>query len=141
MNGRSLALSALVLASLLVPGCAEDGSRLPDLTADELQPTLASLQANVFGLICAECHNPNGKGPMPLDTEQRTYDNLVNVQSFELPALLRVNPGDAENSYVIWKIEDRDTIVGDPMPPPPRSRLTQEQIDAIATWIANGAPR
>lgn len=141
MKRRSYAWGALVLASLSLPGCAQDGSRIPDVTGGELEPTLASLQANVFGLICSDCHNPNGPGPMPLDTEQNTYDNLVNVQSFEVPPLLRVNPGDAENSYLIWKIEGRSSIVFDPMPPPPQPRLSQEQIDAIAAWIAKGAPR
>ncbi len=138
---RVLAWGALAALSLVLCACAEDGSELDVLTDGGLQPTLASLQADVFGAICAECHFPNGSGPMPLDTEQNTYDSLVNVQSFELPQLLRVAPGDPENSYVIWKVEGRSTIVFNPMPPPPRPRLSQAQIDAIAAWIESGAPR
>jgi cysteine-rich repeat protein len=102
---------------------------------------LAWIQANVFGVICNECHFPGGPGPMPLDTEEAAFQNLVDVLSVERPPLDRVEPGDPENSYLVHKIEGRSTIAGSRMPPPPRPMLSTEQIDAIIEWIERGAPR
>ena len=102
--------------------------------------TLAWIQTNVFTPICTECHTPGGPGPMPLTSEQVSFDNLVNVASVEV-ALERVEPFDPEASYIVHKVEGRPTIVGTRMPPPPRPMLTQEQIDAIIGWIQLGAPR
>lgn len=106
-----------------------------------IEPTLASIQANVFTPICTECHIPGGPGPMPLTSEDVSFQNLVGVQSIEISGLLRVEPGDAEDSYLVHKIEGRGTISGNRMPPPPRAMLTAEQIDAIIEWIDMGAPR
>ena len=78
---------------------------------------------------------------MPLDSEDVSFQNLVNVQSIEQSGLLRVNPGNPESSYLVHKIEGRATISGSRMPPPPRAMLTAEQHDAIVEWIAMGAPR
>jgi cysteine-rich repeat protein len=102
--------------------------------------TLAWIQTNVFTPICTECHTPSGPGPMPLTSEQVSFDNLVDVASIEV-ALDRVEPFDPEMSYIVHKVEGRLTILGTRMPPPPRAMLTQEQIDAIIGWIELGAPR
>jgi cysteine-rich repeat protein len=104
-----------------------------------IQPTLASIQENVFTPICTECHVPGGPGPFSLESESVSFANLVDVPSFEVFGLDRVEPGDPENSYIVHKIEDRMGIIGQRMPPPPRPILTQEQIDAIREWIQDGA--
>jgi mono/diheme cytochrome c family protein len=104
-----------------------------------IEPTLASIQANVFGVICVACHVPGGPGPMPLDSAAASYQNLVGVPSVEIQGLLRVAPGSAEFSYLVHKIEGRPSIVGQRMPPPPRPSLTAEQIAAIREWIDDGA--
>ena len=78
---------------------------------------------------------------MPLDSEDVSFQNLVNVQSVEDPSLLRVAPGNSEGSYVVHKIQGRATILGERMPPPPRPMLTPEQIEAIVQWIDAGAQR
>ena len=106
-----------------------------------IEPTLASIQANVFTPICTECHFPGGPGPMPLTSEQVSFDNLVSVQSLEIPLFMRVLPFDAENSYLVHKVEGRASIFGARMPIPPRPMLTQVQIDAIKDWINAGAER
>ena len=168
---RIFLLFGLLLAGLIIAGCAGDGSELVDdmmggmvcgdgtvdldeecddgntasgdgCTADctsELA-TLAWIQTNVFSAVCVQCHFPGGPGPMPLDSEQASFDNLVNVPSIEV-ALLRVEPGNSEDSYLQHKIEGRATIAGTRMPPPPRPSLTAEQVEAIRLWIDNGAPR
>lgn len=77
---------------------------------------------------------------MPLDTEDASYQNLVGVAS-DCPLGLRVVPGDPDASYLVEKVEGQVGICGEPMPPPPASTWTAEQVDTIRQWIADGAPR
>jgi len=118
----------------------EDGCSATCEDESGLRPTLASLQANIFSPTCAPgCHEIGGIGPMPLDNETATYSSLVGTTSLELPPLLRVTPFDPEQSYIVWKIEGRPTIVGGQMPLF-GTPLTQDKIDAIIGWIERGAP-
>ena len=107
----------------------------------ELQPTLQSIQANIFGPICAQpgCHvGANAQQGLMLDTADNSFQDLVGIASTEIPSLLRVDPGNPDDSYLVQKIEGRSTIVGAQMPLN-QPGLSAEQIDAIRTWIANGA--
>ncbi|MET0534004.1 MAG: Ig-like domain-containing protein, partial [Steroidobacter sp.] len=52
-------------------------------------------------------------------------------------ALLRVKPGDADNSYLVQKIDGRATIGG--RMPLGRNPLPQASIDLVRSWIAAGA--
>jgi len=104
----------------------------------DLQPTLNSIQANIFTPFCTQCHT-GAVGPLGLALDEGVaYGNLVGVASVQIPALLHVNPGKPDSSYVMWKIEGRTGIVGQPMPPalPP---LSAEQIQAVRSWIEAGA--
>jgi hypothetical protein len=67
-----------------------------------------------------------------------SYNNLVNVSSSEIPALLRVKPGEADSSYLFLKLSGGPGIVGSQMPlgALPLSNTT---IDSIAKWIQEGA--
>jgi mono/diheme cytochrome c family protein len=103
--------------------------------------TLAHLQQTIFGNICARCHSgaaaPRG---LRLDSEDNSYAFLVSHASDEVPALMRVNPGKPDQSYIVKKIEGASDIVGGQMPLG-GPYLSQEQIKSIRDWIANGAPR
>jgi len=98
-----------------------------------------SIQTNIFTSTCsAKCHkSPRPKKGLNLEPGE-AYDNLVNVPSNEKPSMMRVKPEDSENSYIIWKLEDRNGISGKQMPlnQPP---LGEAEINAIKTWIDNGA--
>ena len=61
----------------------------------------------------------------------------MNVASVQV-ALNRVTPGNAENSYLIHKLDGRSGIVGDRMPTN-GPFLTPAQIDVIEQWINDGA--
>ncbi len=63
--------------------------------------------------------------------------NLVNVQSTTEPQRVRVIPGDAQNSYLVVRLEGRQTV-GDRMP---RGLPALDNIDLtnIRNWIAQGA--
>ena len=101
-------------------------------------PTLASIQAMVFEPRCV-AHHGGQATQAGLDlSEGMSHGNLVNVPSTQA-ALDLVEPGDAENSYLIHKIEGRAGIVGGAMPPV-GDPLTADEIMAIRDWINAGAP-
>lgn len=106
--------------------------------------TLTQLQTQVFTPLCSGCHSgsqPAG-GPLPGSqnlTAGNTFANLVGVASLEQPNLMRVKPGDPDNSYVIHKVEGTAGITGAQMPfggPP----LSPDTIAQIRSWISSGAP-
>ena len=139
MSGRRIQLVSLLAVLVAACGCAGDGSDLVDdvMNGGETA-TLAYIQVNIFSPICARCHFPGGIGPMPLDSEAASFQSLVNVPSIELQQLLRVEPGNPDDSYLVWKIEGRQGILGARMPlglPP----LAPDEIDSIIRWIENGA--
>src|ERR1700761_1547468 len=139
----------VLLASvfLAVAGCAGNGDGLAatgrPLTADSgtvdiaLSADFQSIQDNVFTPICSVCH-VGGGAPMGLRLDAaNSYNLLVGVPSTEVPAILRVKPGDPDNSYIIQKLEGH-AAVGARMPfggP----YLTTDTIAFIRQWISNGA--
>jgi hypothetical protein len=104
--------------------------------------TLTQIQDSVFTPRCTGCHNGSQPGgPLPGSMDLRagnSFASLVNVASVEQPSLMRVAPGDADNSYLIHKLEGAPGITGERMPfggP----YLDQATIDQIKSWIAGGA--
>jgi methionine-rich copper-binding protein CopC len=127
-------------------GCAGNGQGLdqngqPISAGGSSGPVTAdfqSIQDNVFTPICSKCHIGGG-APEGLQLDAaHSYNLLVGVPSTEQPALLRVKPGDPDNSYMVHKIEGVD-ITGGQMPLM-ETPLPQPTIDAIRQWITNGAP-
>lgn len=120
-------------------GGGGSGGTLPPVSG--LQPTLASIQANVFSIDCAVpgCHGGAGaQQGLRLDPGF-AYGNLVNVASPRDPNLIRVIPGDPDDSFIIHKLEGTQTL-GDRMPDG-GPYLPQSTIDVIRQWIASGAPQ
>lgn len=110
-------------------------------SASENAVTLAQLQQNIFGAICTNCHTgANAPRGLRLDSEENSYAFLVDRTADEIPTLMRVNPGKPDDSYLIKKLEGSADIVGARMPLG-GPYLSQEQIDQVRSWIANGAPR
>ena len=110
-----------------------------------LQPTLESIQDNIFSVNCATsgCHSgptgPNLPGGMDLTSSDASFAALVGVASLQVPSLQRVTPGDADNSYLVQKLEGTAAVGGRmPAAGPP---LDATQIDTIREWIDTGAGR
>jgi hypothetical protein len=133
----------LCSACVLLGACAGDGSGLDENgrpigeEAQALQPTLASIQSNVFTPICSPCH-AGASAPVGLRLEEGvSYAMLVNAPSVEAPTLLRAAPGDPDASYLVQKIEGAAAVGGRmPLNGPP---LSTEAVAAIRQWITDGA--
>jgi hypothetical protein len=140
----------LVLAFTVASvACDEKLSTLAGPTPD-LEPTFASVQQNVFESTdsagrtsCVTCHTDVGRTPAGglILLHDRAYDQLVNVSAVQVPSLMRVKPGDPDNSYMVHKIEGRPGIVGRRMPFDGPPYLTDGQILILRRWIEQGAPR
>ncbi len=105
-----------------------------------IQPTLESIQNNVFTPICSACHSGVGgvlPGSMDLTDVAASFASLVNVTSIQEPPLLRVEPNDPDISYLIHKLEGTQAV-GARMPDG-GPFLSQETIDVIREWIEQGA--
>lgn len=117
-------------------GLDENGRPIED-APQTLQPTLASIQSNVFTPICTTCHS-GAAAPLGLRLDEgAAFAMLVNAQSTEQPALLRVAPGNPDASYLIQKLEGT-AAVGARMPLNAPA-LPPETIAVIRQWIVNGA--
>ncbi|MFQ5889376.1 MAG: hypothetical protein ACE5JR_04910 [Gemmatimonadota bacterium] len=144
MIGQRHVAALAVLAIAFSSGCAGDGTGLDEFGNPlgppglQLAPTLSSIQDNVFSAICTRCHT-GAAAPLGLALDAGvSRGNLVGVASIEIPELLRVDPGVPDSSYIVWKIEGRQGIVGGRMPLG-LSPLSEDQISAIREWIAEGA--
>src|SRR5688572_7698047 len=102
-----------------------------------IEATLESIQENVFSAICTNCHVGAG-APEGLRLEEgMSHAMLVNVPSGEVPTLLRVEPGNPDDSYLVQKIEGTASV-GAQMPLGGPA-LSDEQVAAIRQWITDGA--
>ena len=150
---RALGQSAAVVTAALVTlaGCGggsgegldENGRPLAAAGGGAVsgtQPTLASIQANVFSVNCAipGCHG-GGTVQFGLRLDPGfSAGNLINVASPRDANLIRVVPGNPNASFLIQKLEGTQTL-GDRMPQF-GPYLSQATIDVIRQWIQNGAP-
>ena len=105
--------------------------------------TLDDLQSTVFGPSCgfSGCHS-GSSAPfgLSLDSADNSFQNLVGVASGQQSNLMRVMAGNAENSYLIHKLEGRPSISGLQMPRN-GTPLSTALIQNVKDWINNGAPR
>jgi hypothetical protein len=104
-------------------------------------PKLSDLQTEIFTPMCSGCHSGGGASlpsSMDLSSASATFAAWVNVASVQQSSVLRVKPNDADNSYVIRKLEGAPGITGQRMP---RGGpfLDQATIDKVKAWINAGA--
>ena len=108
--------------------------------------TFDLIQEHVFNESClsSSCHNSVGAaGELSLEPGE-AYGNLVGIESVNSRArsegLLRVTPGDVDQSFLIRKLTGSGVGYGDAMPRGFGS-LDGIVIDAVTSWILAGAPR
>jgi hypothetical protein len=144
LAAKGFLLSPLMPLLLLLSGCTAGNGEGLDQNGQPIpiNPPVDSdfqeIQDTVFSPICAQCHvGTNAPQGLRLDAAN-SYAMLVNVASAEVPNLLRVNPGNPDQSYIVHKIEG-NAAVGARMPLN-QAALPQDRIDLIRSWIAAGAP-
>ncbi len=138
------ARTALLGISVLVAACAGNGEGLDENgrpaeqdDGEGLTSEFTSIQANVLTPICTTCHS-GAAAPLGLRLDEGvSYALLVNAPSTEVPSLLRVDPGNPDNSYLLQKLEGtaavgaRMPLGGSPLPP--------DTIAVVRQWILEGA--
>jgi hypothetical protein len=92
----------------------------------------------IFTSSCAlsNCHNATAQAGLVL-LQGQAYNNIVNVNSTQDPSKKRVEPGKADNSYLVIKIEGRQTVGG--RMPLGGAALSSARIQNIKNWINRGA--
>ena len=68
-----------------------------------------------------------------------SYENIVGVPSNQQPSLLRIEPGNAADSYLVRKIDGGPGILGMQMPRG-AAPLPDTVRDVIRNWANAGAP-
>jgi hypothetical protein len=101
-------------------------------------PSFANDVQTIFSNSCAlaTCHNV-ATAQAGLDLSNgAAYANTVNVASTSEPNFNRVQPSDADNSYIVIKLEGRQNVGGRM---PASGSLSNAQIQTIKNWINQGA--
>jgi len=143
INGA--ALDGEYAGSLPSGNGTEGGNLVVEFDVQGLQPSLASIQNNIFTPTCsvAGCHSgppgPNLPAGMDLSSAAASFSSLINIASFQEPTIFRVAVNDADNSYLIHKLEGTSPL-GTRMPEG-GPFLDQATIDVVRLWIDSGAPQ
>lgn len=116
------------------PLAAGDSGSSGPITAD-----FESIQDHVFTPICSKCHiGASAPEGLQLDAAH-SYNLLVGVPSEEQSTVLRVDPSNPADSYMVRKIMGAPGISGGQMPLG-ETPLPAATIAAIVQWVTNGAP-
>ena len=137
MLKKRLLLSGIVLLCFLgVFYCSKDTTEVPETAKSD--PSFSNDIQPIFSSNCAVsgCHNSTASEGLIL-LEGQAYANIVNIDSRQDQAKKLVLPADATNSYLVMKIEGRQTS-GSRMPLN-RSALSDIRIQNIKNWVNRGA--
>ena len=120
-------------------GLDQNGIPLEGQETIPLASNFKSIQANIFTPSCATsgCHSGSAPPEGLLLSGNSSFTNLVNIESSQVPSIDRIEPGDADNSYLVNKIEGTASV-GQQMP---RNlpALSLAKIQSIREWVDNGA--
>lgn len=131
-----------------VSATSSTGEKVSDSVTYTIPRALISFTQSVkpiFDSRCAipGCHfGPNPEQGLNLATPYDPRVGAVGIASRQVPTMLRIKPGDPDNSYLVHKIQGTQAQVGGlgrrmPLTGPPF--LTDEQIHTIKEWIRQGA--
>ena len=112
----------------------------PPSTTIQADPPFQAVVQEIFerkGCAISECHGTRREGDLDLRNGS-SYDNLLSVVSVG-EDVIRVIPGNADFSYLVIKLEDRQSE-GDPMPFD-SPVLDPVDLAHIKNWINQGAKR
>lgn len=132
----------VIMLAMAGIGCSEQTTN----PGSDVEPTFSSISQKIFPTNCAtsSCHGMLGqRGGLILEGEG-VYERLVNATPTTLAAINKgmklVVPGKPDSSFLLTKLIAPEPIEGERMPSS-NEALSSQQINAIRTWIANGAKR
>ena len=111
------------------------GNFVAEFLVEGVQPSLQSIQDNVFTPSCAGCHTGAGAtlpGVLDLTSEAASFADLVGVASIQDSMVERVTASDADNSYLVHKLEGTQSA-GQQMPilsMPPDQAKSDDSLSA-----------
>ncbi len=134
----------LALAAAAGMACAGEGIVMPQ-NGGPGPPTLSGDVQPIFSGGCAVpgCHaGTTPQEALNLSEGRLAHSNIVNVSANQLAGMMRVRPGQPDQSYLVHKIQGTQASAGGTgnRMPLGGTPLTQAQIDTIRDWIAAGAP-
>ena len=140
------ATAAGSVSSTATPTPTPTESAVPTPTATTALSAFQEIQTTIFNPTCtgAFCHDVQGMSGGLVLVEGQSYDHLVGVppqnEAALAAGLLRVDPGNPDNSFLLVKLMNPSLLMGSRMPlgKPP---LSAEQLELIRGWIADGAPQ
>jgi parallel beta-helix repeat protein len=114
-------------------------------TSTSIAPLTWTEIQGIFALNCTPCHTGGSEqyGFGQLDDYDAAYDEeLIDIPSGQVPAMDRVEPGDASQSYLMHKLDGTHVSVGGILSQmPPGGPLPEATRDGIRAWIESGAPK
>lgn len=121
-------------------GRSGSSATLSGTIANQVAATLAQVQAQVFTPVCSSCHRGGGDSLPAVQnlSAGASFAAIVDVASLQQPALMRVKPGDPDNSYLMRKVRGAAGITGSRMPQG-GNELSAAQLELLRSWIAAGA--
>lgn len=104
-------------------------------------PSYAAVIQPIWNAQCTECHGARGTPDGNLNLAGNAYDRIVSVAAFQNSHVLRVAPGDPDQSYIVLKLQGcrGGGCIGGSMPP--GTPLSSSQLQQIRDWILGGCPR
>jgi hypothetical protein len=138
---RRLALTLLVTIGLAACGSespTSSSSSSTDSRTIQANPSFTTTIQEIFSrrsCTSSSCHGTAQMAGLDLRSGS-SYGSLVDVRATSEP-ILRVSPGDPDGSYLVIKLEGRQSV-GDRMP---QTGAAFDSIDLtnIRNWIAQGA--
>jgi len=125
-------------------GCSAGQVRCGASCIDVIAPTAAAVQERVFQRSCAlarSCHTGDTpQAGLTLSSVDEILASAVGKPASQVPTLSLLEPGRPEDSYIVRKLRNLQTV-GTAMPPPPAAALCEPKIQAVEAWVRAGAVR
>jgi hypothetical protein len=142
--GTVMVMSLVIAFSFALAGCSDSTTGTNDYGngtnngsnngTGEIgsEPTFSNI-SQIFTTTCAPCHTSNNDSGVRLNS----YDNVMNSVGDQY-GMLVVQPGDADGSPIVDKIESPNPQFGVRMPQG-GTPLSSDRINQIKEWIDEGA--
>ena len=142
----ALAITLVLTSIVAAVGCSSGTNTTAPTTSTTSSTSSSGVSYSnniqpLFNSYCVVCHQGAGQGGLTLEPN-KSYSNLVGVQSTETSTELRVKAGAPDQSYLLAKLNGTQVQAGGSGAQMPygAAPLPQAQISLMQQWISQGAP-